>query len=857
MAAGDELDRTAFDEAAPLPSPPTAPDIGRYRIQSRLGAGAMGVVWLAVDPQLERKVAIKVVHPRLVSDPEASQRMLREARAMAKLSHRGVVAVYDAGETDDGRLFIAMELIDGETLTDRLKRPDLAPAKMWRERLALVLQAGRGLAAAHAAGVLHRDFKPDNVLVDRAGRVCVGDFGLATLGESPREHASNEPALGPRGRISLSDLTTTGALMGTPLYMSPEQLRGKGTTAAGDQFALCVAAYEALYRVRPFVGAETGLDAIPALIERIEAAEPATSDDLEVVPRAVRDVLLRGMGPRAEDRWPDIEAVLSALETASGLRARRRRRIALATGAVAVVVAAASTGALLHARATPHLATKRPLFRVPNGASIAVSSDGEEIAVGFLNVELHPPDGGAPLTIPFAHAADRVVGIGFDHDELGFSTMAHGERIRWTPATGLSPVLDQTSDRTWLARAADGDLYTDGRATNARTLSYVRDGKDVRQWPIKYEEVRTIAVSPDRTRLAYISQRTNQIVIVPLVGEPFRAPTGANPTALVWSDDHHLMLAKGTQVSPTISEIEIAADRVGAAKEIYRQPSGWIMRMATGGGRLVFIDGSPISRVRLVERDDSGVLTTRDFDSAHLAAQLGWTTAGELVVWNRNTLHLSHGPANGPFTDYPIDVPHEPANATFAGDAIIVSTRGESGRDIDAYNLSTGAHLWKIPDNLLAVRCADDRHAPCVAVRLAHDQEVNDRVLELDPATGALGKVVYEAPSIGDVALRGDGHLFIGTGSLLELDLDRKVTLLPTQLSNVRSIGFGPGGTLVTAGTTPRYVYVVEQSTPDGKFQRIMASETELVLLARASPDGKAIAVVGRSYEAELFELIR
>ncbi|CAN5167086.1 hypothetical protein BH11MYX1_BH11MYX1_35190 [soil metagenome] len=836
-------------EPPALPTAPTAPDIGRYQVLSRLGAGAMGVVWLAVDPQLERKVAIKVVHPRLASSPEASRRMLREARAMAKLSHRGVVAVYDAGETD-GRLFIAMELIDGETLTERLRRPDLASPKMWRERLALVLQAGRGLAAAHAAGVLHRDFKPDNVLVDHGGRVCVADFGLATLGQT-REHGLTIDE-----RASAPELTMTGALMGTPVYMSPEQLRGQVTDAFGDQFAFCVTAYEALYRVRPFVGEERGLDSIPALIDRIEAAQPAPGDDANVVPTAVREVLLRGMRPRGEDRWPDIEAVLVALDTASGLRARRRRRIALAAVAVAVVAAAASTGALLYARATPRRAEKKPLFRVPRAAAIAIDSDGRQIAVGFDHIELHRPGGDSPVTIPLQHTTDRLIGMGFDGDELGFSTVSHGERISWHLARGLSPAPDQPGDRVWVARVAGGELYADGYGTAATALFYVGgSGKALRHWPISYTELRTIAVSPSGRRFTYLDEHSDQLVVVALAGASFRSPAIANPTAVVWSDDDHLIFAKGTQISPTISELEVASDHVGRAKEIYRQPSGWIMRLAAGGGRLLFVDGSPVSRVRLTSSDPQGTLLTRDFDSARLAAELGWSPDGELLVWNRNTLHLARGPANGPYVEMSIEVAREPVNATFACDLVIVATRSEDGRDLDAYNMKTGAHVWKVADTLLAVRCADDRHAPCVALRR---HEPNDQILEFDPIAGTIGGRIFEEPGISDVALRGDGHVFLASNTLQELVPGLATpTVLASSLSTVRSVAFGPDRTLVTAGTTHQNVYAVERSTPEGKFLPIMTSETELVLLVRSSPDGTSLAVVGRTFAAELSELVR
>jgi serine/threonine-protein kinase len=253
--------------------------IGRYRLEARLGEGAMGVVWSAHDPKLDRDVAIKLVHAALASD-EASTRLTREAKAMAKLSHRSVITVYDVDEVD-GQLFIAMELVRGTTLGSLLRDRDAAAIADWRRWLALLLEAGRGLAEAHRNGVLHRDFKPDNVLVDASGRVCVGDFGLALLGESLANRSVSQSrqwiraTASPDDSATSLDLTTTGALLGTPVYMGPQQLRGDAIDARGDQFAFCVATWEALYGTRPFVVSERGLEAVVALITAIENGPPS------------------------------------------------------------------------------------------------------------------------------------------------------------------------------------------------------------------------------------------------------------------------------------------------------------------------------------------------------------------------------------------------------------------------------------------------------------------------------------------------------------------------------------------------------------------------------------------------------
>ncbi|KAB2962763.1 MAG: tetratricopeptide repeat protein [Thermoanaerobaculia bacterium] len=224
--------------------------LGRYLILGRLGAGGMGVVYTAFDPELDRKVAVKLLHGDRAR--RGSARLQREARALARLQHPNVIAVHDVG-TIDGRVFVAMEYVDGETLTAHLDR--VAPD--WRVTLALFEQAGRGLAAAHAAGLVHRDFKPENVLVGRDGRVRVLDFGLARAtseGGDGEGDGMSGPLTDSRADLLATPLTRAGTVVGTPAYMAPEQLDGTPADARSDQFGFAVALWEGLYRRPPFAG---------------------------------------------------------------------------------------------------------------------------------------------------------------------------------------------------------------------------------------------------------------------------------------------------------------------------------------------------------------------------------------------------------------------------------------------------------------------------------------------------------------------------------------------------------------------------------------------------------------------------
>jgi predicted Ser/Thr protein kinase len=315
---------TAAASAGPMePSGSPGATLGRYRLERELGAGAMGVVHAAFDPDLERRIALKVIKSATAT-AESRDRLLREARAMARLSHPNVVTVHEVG-TAGGRDFVAMELIDGESLAEWLRGKRRSTAAI----LDVFVAAGRGLAAAHAAGIVHRDFKPHNVLRSGDGRIVVTDFGLArdvqVDVEAAPPPALDEPALA--GARSLA-LTMTGALLGTPPYMAPEQWRGGAVSPAPDQFAYCVALWEALAGVRPFPGPT--IDDLRAQITRGPAALDASR-----IPRRLRGILRRGLALEPTRRWPGMEALLAQL-----VRAQRRPVIAVALATGAIVAAA-------------------------------------------------------------------------------------------------------------------------------------------------------------------------------------------------------------------------------------------------------------------------------------------------------------------------------------------------------------------------------------------------------------------------------------------------------------------------------------------------------------------------------------
>jgi eukaryotic-like serine/threonine-protein kinase len=302
--------------------------MGRYTVLERIGAGGMGIVHAALDPELDRRVALKILRTEILDADvrtAVQERLLREARAMAQLAHPNVVAVYELGRYEN-QVFVAMELVEGQTLSDWLAERN----RDWREVVDVFLAAGRGLAAAHVAGLVHRDFKPENVLIGRDGRVRVTDFGLVQYLMSGPQVKGEATVTGP----VTPRLTLSGSLMGTPHYMAPEQFRGELAEARTDQFSFCVTIYRALYGRPPFAG---------ATVE--ELADEVTSGRVRPPPRRtpawLQRAVLRGLSVRPEDRFPTMESLLAALN-----REPIWRRRAVAAGGLLTLIGWVAIAAL-------------------------------------------------------------------------------------------------------------------------------------------------------------------------------------------------------------------------------------------------------------------------------------------------------------------------------------------------------------------------------------------------------------------------------------------------------------------------------------------------------------------------------
>ncbi|MGV6852088.1 MAG: serine/threonine-protein kinase [bacterium] len=287
--------------------------VGRYVLIEQVGSGGMGVVYSAYDPQLDRKVAIKFLHHKFVGnnkDTELQQRLLAEARSLAKLAHPNVVTIYDSGIYAK-QVYIATEFLSGPTLN----RLDKSLSDNWESLLKLYIEAGKGLNAAHEAGLVHRDFKPGNIMLDQSGRAKVMDFGLAKQLDDQAETAPftheyfTSEALSPDSWSSPESYS--GVIMGTPAYMSPEQIQGYPATELSDQFSYCVALFEALFKTKPFK-ARTPQSALDKIKKGAAHKIPKNSS----IPGNVQKIIFKGLSFDPEQRYPSMRALLDALHAA-------------------------------------------------------------------------------------------------------------------------------------------------------------------------------------------------------------------------------------------------------------------------------------------------------------------------------------------------------------------------------------------------------------------------------------------------------------------------------------------------------------------------------------------------------------
>jgi tetratricopeptide (TPR) repeat protein len=406
----------------------------RYELLHPLGAGGMGMVFAAYDPKLERRIAIKLLPTDVEGNREVmSRRMKREAVAMAQLSHPNVVSVYDVGIVDD-QVYIAMELVSGQTLTGWLD----TDTRTLEQRLAVLRAAGEGLVAIHSAGLVHRDFKPDNILIDSEQRVRVTDLGIATAIGDQQPMPSSDPAIPLTSTPSLKErITMTRSLIGTPAYMAPEQLAGELADARADQFSFCITVYECVFGAQPFAGS--------TLPERMKSVSDGQLriPTLTTQTKPIYDVVARGLSTDPTRRYPSMRALLDALLPR---RKRWRPRMIAAAAAVLVLGCAAAAWSITRANHSP---------------PAKVSWSGPRPAIAVLGLRMQ---GGEPSQQWLAPSIATLLIDQLADDDL---RVVSGEEIAEARNSGvISAVGEFMTDPEMLDRARKlfaVDLFVTGR----------------------------------------------------------------------------------------------------------------------------------------------------------------------------------------------------------------------------------------------------------------------------------------------------------------------------------------------------------------------------------------------------------
>jgi WD40 repeat protein/predicted Ser/Thr protein kinase len=492
--------------------------VSRYVIQRVVGTGGMGLVYEAYDPELDRKVAVKLLRKLDAAGADALRtRLLREAQSMARLTHPNVVAVYDVGAID-GQVFIVMELVQGSTLKRWLheKKHSLS------EVLKVFKQAGQGLAAAHAVDLVHRDFKPDNVLIASDGRVLVTDFGLA--------RSSGADSAAPDGVvIEPARLTRTGALIGTPAYMSPEQLDGVEVTARSDLFSFCVALYEALYQERPFAGENVG--AVREAIVRGHLREPPRDTR---VPSWLRGVLRRGLdGDPLRRQGSMVELLAELAHDPAALR--RRAMTAIAVLAALLVAASVFLQRIAHERDLARAAqveaeTGRNQLLLAQARLLVEKRPTEAVAYLKRYAESSHADWSSIWTIA-AEARSRIVARHVFHGFTGAQVSPDGRHAAGTKGDQLL-LLDTLSGSAVVLRGGAQRIHL-MVLSNAVLASADDDGK-ISRWELSGGAERELGTAGEKLERIALSD-----------GGELIATSGASGTIRVFDESGRVTVLRG------------------------------------------------------------------------------------------------------------------------------------------------------------------------------------------------------------------------------------------------------------------------------------------------------------------------
>ncbi|MFL6276238.1 MAG: protein kinase domain-containing protein [Blastocatellia bacterium] len=530
----DFVDKPALQVAAPLlvdDQPQLAPGetIAHYRIIAALGRGGMGEVYLAQDGRLERKVALKLLPTAFSSDPSRMRRFQQEARAVSALNHPNILTIHDIGEFD-GRLFIASEFIDGETLRQGLSRQRM-PEK---EALDIAIQIAGALSVAHEAGIVHRDIKPENVMLRRDGLVKVLDFGLAKLTETPvaDQMLSEEQAI---VALSFADEgkqvgdrvhTESGLLMGTPPYMSPEQLKGERLDARTDIFSLGVVIYEMLTGQTPF-HREQMADVVAAILQT--DAPPLTRRQLDATTEMER-IVAKALRKERGERYQSVQELLldlRGLGKESAVARPRRQRVVWALGVLALAMASALFWWLTRPPAKPRLSRLSKLAAYgtytvdpdvsPDGKFLAFASD--RTGEGHTDIWVRPFDRDEPMRLTNTSGNVRQPEFSPDGSEIAFESHVVGhEGIYVISTAGGEPrlVAEQgvgprwSPDGKWLAYWVSPGSGSFGPDSARKVFLVPASGGEPQQFRPEFLIASFPVWSPDGTHIIFMGLRDRE-----------------------------------------------------------------------------------------------------------------------------------------------------------------------------------------------------------------------------------------------------------------------------------------------------------------------------------------------------------
>ncbi|HET7707248.1 MAG TPA: protein kinase [Thermoanaerobaculia bacterium] len=551
-------------------SPAADASFGPYKVESLLGAGGMGEVYLARDTRLGRKVAIKVLPSEVIAQPGRRERFLNEARAVSTLSHPNIVTMFDFGETERGG-YLVMELVEGESLRAALSRGPIAP----KRALEIAAQLAAAVAAAHAAGIVHRDLKPENVMITPSGDVKILDYGLAKLID-----LSTEPFSSAIATAESHKLTATGTIVGTTPYMSPEQIEARPVDHRTDIFSLGIVLFEMLSGRRPFDGSSS-VDIAHKILnvepQRLTAVDPA-------VPPAVDEILAKALAKNPADRYQHAGDLAIDLRRAREVRVahgtalpqRRTARAVWIALALLAILAAAFAGYRI-ADSPPAATAPRPSLAgitfaplttdpgyegeptfAPDGQTIAYVSDRS----GNLDIYLKQISGGPDINLTNHASDDLQPSISPDGKQIAFvSTRSSAKGVTFAnpnmPLRGgdlwLMPLLGGTArkiadDAYYPSWTADSSsiVFVRGAWSNERIYRVPAAGGDAQPIPLEMPPhlfVLYPAPSPDGKWLLFNTQQPDNVYVAPLNGgKPVRLAAGrhgawdADSRSVVYSD---------------------------------------------------------------------------------------------------------------------------------------------------------------------------------------------------------------------------------------------------------------------------------------------------------------------------------